>query len=69
MKTNKSLMPELTSAMDEFVQQLPDPGKSFSSTIEELIVLDDKKIKLMAQKIKGSNGLCWNIDYKSVRPD
>jgi hypothetical protein len=67
MKTSKSLTPELTSAMNEFVQHLPDASKSFSSTIEELIVLDDKEIKLMAQKIKGTNGLCWNIRYKSMR--
>lgn len=52
--------------MNEFVKHLPDAAKSFNSTIEDVIVLDDKTIKLMAQKIKGEKGMCWNIHYKTT---
>lgn len=66
MKNNKTLTQELTKAMNEFVKHLPDAEKSFNSTIEDVIVLDDKKIKLMAQKIKGTKGMCWHINYKTA---
>ena len=66
MKNKKILTPELSNAMNDFVEHLPDASKSFSSTIENEIVVDDKRIKFMAQKVKGTNGMCWHINYKAI---
>jgi hypothetical protein len=66
MKSTKTLTQELKKAMNEFVKHLPDAEKSFNSTIEDEIILKDKKIKLMAQKIKGEKGMCWHINYKTT---
>lgn len=66
MKNKKILTPALSSAMNDFEKHLPDASKSFNSTIENEIVVDDKRIKLMAQKIKGTNGMCWHINYKTI---
>ena len=66
MKNKKILTPELTNAMNDFAEHLPDASKSFNSTIENEIVVDDKRIKLMAQKIKGTKGMCWHINYKTI---
>jgi hypothetical protein len=69
MKSKKDIPPEIVRIMNDFVQGLPEASKCFNSTIEDEITLDDKKIKLMAQKKKGTNGLCWNIDYKTILAD
>lgn len=65
MKNENIISEKLTSAMSDFIKQLPDAERSFHSTIMDEILLDHKKITFRAQKTKGRKGMCWNINYKA----
>lgn len=68
MKSIQTLPEDLSDAMNHFVGQLPDPDKSFYSTIRDEISVAEKKVTFMAQKKKGEKGLCWDIRYKISVP-
>lgn len=64
MKDSKRLPEDLSDAMNHFLKKLPDPDKSFHSTIKDEVNLEEKKITFMAQKKKGEKGMCWDVRYK-----
>jgi hypothetical protein len=64
MKSINTLPEDLSDAMNHFVKKLPDPSKSFYSTIRDEIAVDERKITFMAQKKKGEKGMCWDIRYR-----
>lgn len=53
---------ELTEAMNTFLKQLPDPHLNNSSTIIGEFTVQEQKISLMAQKVKGQQGMAWKIE-------
>lgn len=67
MKNIKRYPEDLSDAMNHFVKKLPDPDKSFDSTIKDEISMEEKKVTFMAQKKKGEKGMCWDIHYKIGR--
>ena len=64
MKNHKTIPGDVSDAMNVFVEKLPDPDKSFDSTIKDEILVNHQKITFMAQKRKGEKGMCWDIRYK-----
>lgn len=64
MKSIKTLPEDLSDAMNHFLRKLPDPHRSFYSTIKDEISVAEKKVTFMAQKKKGEKGMCWDIRYK-----
>ena len=64
MKNHKTIPPEVSDAMNHFAKRLPDPDKSFNSTIKDEILVNQKKVTFMAQKRKGEKGMCWDIRYQ-----
>lgn len=65
MKRRELESGELGLAMQEFVNTLPDPIRSHESTIRNEVMLNEKKVTFLAQKSKGPQGMCWNINCKS----
>lgn len=53
---------ELSETIDYILKKLPDPKDNSVSTIKDEILWHNKKINYLAQKIKGSDGFCWNIN-------
>lgn len=69
MKNHETIPGDLSDAINVFVKKLPDPDKSFDSTIKDEIFLNDHKITFMPQKRKGQKGMCWDIRYKATITD
>ena len=61
MKTNNKDNRNYSEALNVFLKELPDPRISDQSTIRREFIIRDEKITLEAKKIKGSNGMRWNI--------
>jgi hypothetical protein len=61
MPRRKQNLEDISEAMKVFLQELPDPKRSKESTIREDFLIKDEKVTLQAQKIKGAQGMCWNI--------
>ncbi|MEJ6980429.1 hypothetical protein WG906_08200 [Pedobacter sp. P351] len=53
---------EFSDTIKYILKNLPDPKDHNVSTIKDEVILNDKKVIYLAQKIKGSDGFCWNIN-------
>ncbi|NEU07588.1 hypothetical protein GZH53_04610 [Flavihumibacter sp. R14] len=66
MKNRDIIATDLSEAINVFAEKLPDPVRSYNSTIKDEVLLNDTKVTLLAQKRKGENGMCWEINYKPL---
>jgi len=53
---------ELTEAIRHFTTELPNPITSMQSFFLKELLLENKKVTLLAQKIKGAKGMAWNVN-------
>ena len=67
MPDNTKTLDDLTSAMDVFRQELPNPITSLQSSFLKEMVVDNEKVTLVAQKCKGSNGMAWNVNVSKYK--
>ncbi len=58
----KSSLNDLNSTINLFLQELPDPTTSMQSVFLKELSIEDKKVVLLAQQIKGANGMTWNVN-------
>lgn len=59
MKDNSAI--ELSIAMNDFAQSLPEVDTSLTSTFKNEVFLDHKKFIFFAQKTKSKKGMFWDI--------
>lgn len=64
MKT-KHATRDLDEAIDVFMEELPDPKRSDDSTFTDYFLVGGAEVMLKAQKVKGSTGMKWKIDYSN----
>lgn len=64
MKTEHTTR-DLNEAIDLFLRELPDPKKSNDSTFTDDFLIGGAEVILIAQKVKGSAGMKWKIDYNN----
>lgn len=57
--------PDLSSAIDVFLQELPNPITSMQSAFIKELSLGNSKVTLLAQKFKGSKGMTWNVNVSN----
>ena len=53
---------DLNSKINLFLRELPDAKTSKQSVYLKELSFEDKKVVLVAQQIKGANGMTWNIN-------
>jgi hypothetical protein len=53
---------DLNSTISVFRKELPDATKSNQSVVVKELSFEGKKVVLVAQQIKGANGMTWNIN-------
>ena len=53
---------ELADAINSFTTELPNPITTMQSFFLKELSLGNKKITLLAQKIKGAKGMAWNVN-------
>lgn len=53
---------DLNSTINVFRRELPDATKSNQSVYVKELAFEEKKVVLVAQQIKGANGMTWNIN-------
>jgi len=58
----KSHLNDLNSTINLFLQELPDPTTTMQSVYQKELSIENKKVKLLAQQIKGANGMTWNVN-------
>ncbi|WP_207425302.1 hypothetical protein [Pedobacter sp. SYSU D00535] len=58
----KSNLQDLNSTINLFLKELPDPTTSMQSVFLKELAVEDRKIVLLAQQIKGANGMTWNVN-------
>lgn len=58
----KTIQHDLDSKINVFLKELPDATRSPQSVYQKELSVNDKKIILIAQQIKGSNGMTWNVN-------
>lgn len=56
---------DLNEAIDLFLRELPDPKRSNDSTFTDDFLIGGAEVILKAQKVKGSTGMKWKIDYNN----
>ncbi len=64
MKTEHATR-DLNEAIDVFRRELPDPKRSNDSTFTDAFLIGETEVILKAQKVKGSTGMSWKIDYNN----
>ncbi|MEJ6980393.1 hypothetical protein WG906_08020 [Pedobacter sp. P351] len=64
MKTEHTTR-DLNEAIDLFLRELPDPNKTNDSTFTDDFLIAGSEVILKAQKVKGSTGMKWKIDYNN----
>lgn len=53
---------DLNSTINVFLKELPDAVTSDQSVYLKELSVNNQKVVLMAQQIKGANGMTWNIN-------
>ena len=51
----------LTDAKKAFLKQLPKPNETNVSAILEEMIVEEQKVRFMAQKTKGKTGFAWDV--------
>ena len=51
----------ITTAMETFLKQLPDPKKSNTPTISASFIVKGQEVRFIAQRVKGLAGLTWKV--------
>lgn len=55
----------MTTAMNAFLRQLPDPKLSNTPTISAHFKVKGKEVEFVAQTVKGVKGLTWKVYPKT----
>ncbi|WP_207421210.1 hypothetical protein [Desertivirga brevis] len=53
---------DLNSNINLFLRELPDAKTTMQSVYSKELSFGEKKVVLVAQQIKGANGMTWNIN-------
>lgn len=53
---------EITEAINHFSTELPCPITTMQSFFLKELRMGNKKVTLLAQKIKGARGMAWNVN-------
>jgi hypothetical protein len=61
-KSSLSTKSDLSETIDVILKNLPDPKDNSVSTIQDEVLLNNKRVIYLAQKAKGSEGFYWNIN-------
>ncbi|WP_374164727.1 hypothetical protein [Arcticibacter sp. MXS-1] len=62
MPGKKTSLSDLNSTINLFIKELPDPTTSMQSVFRREMSVNDRKVILLAQQIKGANGMAWNVN-------
>ncbi len=62
MPEKKTSQNDLNNTIKLFIKELPDPTTSKQSVFRRETSVNNKKVILLAQQIKGANGMAWNVN-------
>ncbi|HEY0055469.1 MAG TPA: hypothetical protein VGB63_08945 [Pedobacter sp.] len=54
----------MSTVMEAFMKQLPDPRLSNAPAISGRFIVQGEQVELIAQRIKGDSGFTWKIFRK-----
>lgn len=58
----KTTLKDLSTTISLFIKELPDPTTCMQTAFRKEASVDNRKIILLAQQIKGVNGMTWNVN-------
>ncbi|WP_146198700.1 hypothetical protein [Pararcticibacter amylolyticus] len=62
MPGKKTSPGDLNNTINLFLKELPDPTTCMQTAFRKELSVNDRKVILLAQQIKGANGMAWNVN-------
>lgn len=62
MPVKKANLNDLNSTINLFIKELPDPTTCLQTAFRKETSVNNRKVILLAQQIKGANGMAWNVN-------